>query len=420
MINYKIKKLKNGLTFVSAPITSTEAVTIFILVGIGARFESKDNNGISHYLEHLFFKGTKNRPTPEEVARDLDSIGASYNAFTGEEYTGFYLKADANDFEKGFDILSDMFLNPTFPENELEREKDVILEEIKMHRDIPQHQVQRLSQEQMFGKTPLGRPMAGTEQSVKSISRQDVMDFRLKGYDPEKTYVVICGNPKKSDWNKAVEGRFAALESRKPSQYDDFAGFKIENKVVQEVRKVDQAHLVFSVAALPKTDDRWSTLSIISNILGSGMSSRLFSEIREKRGWAYYVETGIWALHDTGIIEVVAGVQKDKVAQSIKIISEQIEDIKKNGVAVEELERAKGNLRGQLAISLEDSSEIAEFLADDLVYFGKVRDISNIISDWNKVTNQDIITLANEIFQSDKMGVAIIGPKDYKKELNFL
>lgn len=417
MIKYQIKKLENGLTYVEAPTESTEAVTIFILVGSGVRNETAQNNGISHYLEHLFFKGTKKRPTPLDIAKELDSLGANYNAFTGEEFTGFYIQCDARDFEKSFDILSDMFLNPTFLKDEMEREKDVICEEIKMHRDVPQTHVQRLSQKQVFGDTPLGRDLAGTSENVKSFTRDEVIKFHQESYDPAKTYVVVCGNPKEFNWQKAVEDRFSSLKKIENKHFEPFKNSKIAQKYIGEVRKVDQAHLAFACLGLSKTDPRRNALAILTTLLGSGMSSRLFSEIREKRGWAYYVEAAIWALHDTGMFEVVAGVQTDKVADSIKVILDQLENIKTNGPTDEELELAKGNLRGRLTIGLEDSTEIAEFLAEDLIYFNRVRSIDEIIEGWNKVTKQDIMLLAEELFQKDKIGVAVIGPKDYKNEI---
>lgn len=420
MIKHTIKKLGNGLTYVEAQTKSTEAVTIFILVGTGVRYETAKDNGISHYLEHLFFKGTQKRPTPFDVAKELDSLGANYNAFTGEEYTGFYIQSDARDFPKAFDILSDMYLNPTFPQSELESEKNVILEEIKMHRDVPQTHVQRLSQKQIFGSSALGRDLAGTAQNVKSFTRDEVIEYHKRSYDPANTFVVCCGNPKDFNWQEEVEKRFSSLKAVAPHKFDAFTGNKVTEKAVCEVRKVDQAHLVFACLALAKNDPRRSSLAILSNILGGGMSSRLFREIREKRGWAYYVETGAWALHDTGMFEVAAGVQEDKVLESAKLILEQIDDLCQNGPTGEELELAKGNLRGHLSIGLEDSNDIAEFLAEDLLYFGRVRSIDEIVEGWNKTTKEDIMQLAKDLFQTDKMGIAVIGPKDYKPELEQL
>lgn len=416
MINFSLKTLKNGLRLVTAPISTSEAVTILILVGVGGRFEKDSERGISHFLEHLFFKGTKNRPTASHIARELDALGAEYNAFTSEEYTGYYVKSAANDFKKLLDILSDMFLEPTFPKEEVEREKGVILEEANMRRDVPQSYVQVLSQKQMFPDNPLGEDLVGREQTIKKISRDDIIRYREEGYSSRMTTVVICGK-KTADWEKSIEARFAGLSAKAKPSFIEAKSNRIWPKISQDIRKVDQAHFILSCLGYKKTDSRRYALAILSTILGGGMSSRLFTQIRERRGWAYYVGASLGAFHDTGFIDFVAGVKQDKLADSVKIILDQIEDLKSKGPTSEELERTKSNLRGHLALTLEDSFEIANFLSEELLYENKIRQPERILAEVEKVSADQIKKLSQELFHPDRMGLAIVGPKDYTSAL---
>ncbi|MCX6810102.1 MAG: pitrilysin family protein [Candidatus Berkelbacteria bacterium] len=414
MINFNLKTLPNGLRLVTAPNQNTEAVTIFIQVGVGGRFENNQQKGISHFLEHLFFKGSKNRPTTFEIVKELDSIGANYNAFTGEEATGFFVQSEARDFEKSFAVISDMYLNPLFDEKELEREKGVILQESNMYRDMPQAFVQILNQRQMFGDHPLGYDLVGDQEHIKKIQRPDIVSYREKYYLPENTIITICGNSKGANWQETVEKHFSEINGLKQTKPLGFRDNKVKDKLVQEIRKVDQTHLVLSYLGISKTDKRRYALGVLNTILGGGMSSRLFMEIREKRALAYYVKSSTADFLDTGLFSIYAGVKPEALQETIKIIFDQIEDIKKNGPNEEELERAKGNLRGSLAISLEDSLEIAGFLADELFYQNKVRSVGEIVEAVGKVSGEEVCNLANEIFAKDRMGLAVIGPRKYE------
>lgn len=418
MIDYKSKVLPNGIKLITAENDHTEAVTILILVKIGGRYEDPTKAGISHFLEHLFFKGTKKRPSAYKLAKELDTLGASYNAFTSEEYTGFYIQTDASDFEPAIEILSDLFLNPIFPESEFDREKGVILEELNMRKDVPQVHVQVLAQEQMFkGNASLARDLVGTQETISSITRSDVMNYFKKGYSPKSTTLVIAGNPKGEKWVKSADKHFQMENSKPGFTFEKFEGAKVQDKFTQEVRKVDQAHLVLSAITMPKTDKSRYALSILSTILGGTMSSRLFTEIREKRGWAYYVKSELSAFEDTGLISFSAGVKKDKLGESVKLIMDEMKNIVKDGPTEEEMDRAKKNLRGRLALGLENSFEIATYLAEDIFYDGKIRQPEEIIEKWNEVTAQQVQDVATKIFASDRIGLSVIGPNDYKLEV---
>lgn len=420
MIDFEIKTLDNGIRLVTAPNTSTEAVTVFILVGVGGRFEGDKQKGISHFLEHLFFKGSKNRPSTFEISKELDSIGANFNAFTGEECTGFYVQSESGDFEKAFDVISDMFLNPLFDATEIEREKGVILQEANMYRDMPQAFVQILNQKQIFGDHPLGFDLVGDQDHIKRISRDDIVGYQGSNYIGENTVMVVCGNPKDQKWDEAVRSKFEASSRGKAPAFEPFEGESVKNKLVEEIRKVDQTHLALSYIGLGKSDKRRYEMSVLNTLLGGGMSSRLFMEIRERKGLAYYVKSNHNAFLDTGIYSILAGVKPEALRQSVEIILGEVEDLKQNGPNEEELSRAKGNLRGSLAISLEDSLEIASFIADDLLSLGQVRKIEDIIDKIDTVSSSDIRNLAREVFTKDRMGLSIIGPKSYNNDLKEL
>lgn len=417
MINHETEIFSNGVRFVRIPNNNTEAVTIFILEGTGGRYENEDQKGISHFLEHLFFKGSANRPSTFAISKELDAIGANYNAFTGEEYTGFYVQSGADDFEKSFDVISDMFLNPLFDKDEIEREKGVILQEANMYHDMPQAYVQILNQKQIFGDHPLGYDLVGDQQQIKKIGQKEIIDYRDKNYSASNTIIIVCGNQKDNNWDRTVRERFEKIpagSSPKPKPFDDEV---VTSRIVEEIRQVDQAHFVLSYLGISKNDHRRYVASVLSNLLGGGMSSRLFMKVRERKGLAYYVKSSVNTFSDTGAFTIFAGVKPESLPEAIKIVLSEIEDLIENGPDEEELERAKGNLRGSLAISLEDSLEIASFASEDLLYLNKIRDLEEIITGIDKVTRDDVKSLAREIFTKNRMALSIIGPKSYNDDL---
>lgn len=419
MISYKIKKFDNGLRLITAPIKTTEAVTIFILVGAGGRFENEKNNGISHLLEHLFFKGSKKYPGATTINKELDNLGANCNAFTGSEYTGFYIQSDAMDFPKSFDLLSDLFLNPLFPKDEFEKEKTVVLEETKYRHDMPQWLIHVLSQRQMFPGQPLGMDISGEPAVIEKITHSDVVQYFKSHYLPPSSIIVVAGNPKNFDWEKEVEGVFGSLQRQEPPQFSPYKDVPPQ-KIANKVKTSDQVHFSLSTLTYKRDDRRNDPLAILITILAGGMSSRIYTEIREKRGWAYDIRSDVSPYRDCGTVSIFGGVKQEKLVDAIKIMMREIKDLQKNGPSNEELERAKRNLRGHLALSLEDSMEIAGFLADEIFYLNKVRTVSEIINAWNSVTAEEVIRVAKDVFQSGKMGLALIGPKDYKKEVENL
>lgn len=415
MLNYNLKTLPNGLKLASAPVDSTEAVTILILVGTGGRFETVEQSGISHFLEHLFFKGSKKYPSAFEITSELESIGADYNAFTGEEETGFYVQSNASDFPKAFDVISDMFLEPIFDPSELEKERGVILQEANMYRDTPQAHVQNLNQQQLFFGQPLGMDLIGSTKNIKTISVDEIKNYRKSQYSAKNTIVVICG--KSADkYEKIVEQKFCAVKSGQKNAFKPFDNTVKPKVFLKEDRKVDQTHFVLSYLSCAKDSPKKYPLAILNVILGSGMSSRLSIEIREKRGLAYYIYSSVSQYFDTGSFTISGGIKPDKLDETLDIINREIEDIKENGPSAIELERAKGNLRGQLTLSLEQSFKIASYIAENLYYYGEVRDLQETIEKLNLVTIGDVQSLANEIFDPNKKALSVIGHNNAKRK----
>lgn len=413
MINYSQKILPNGLRIITAPMYETKAVTILILTGVGSRYEKEDSAGISHFLEHMFFKGTKNRPTYKEISTELDYLGGDYNAFTGEEYTGYFVQASADKFTKGLDILSDMFFNSSFPEGEIEKEKGVICEEINMYEDQPQSKVAEEAQKLVFTGSSLARPIAGTKETVKSITQEKLKNFHSEMYSPENTIVVASGNPLKNNWLKEITSKFQNWDASQPSTHlRGGATVQVGNMPKQKIiyRKTDQAHFVLAYPTFAITDQRRPQLKVLTNLLGGMMSSRLFEEVREKRGLAYYIGAGTSDHHDTGAFYIRAGVTINKINDSVKVVLKELEKISQTPPSSEELVRSKENMKGQIYLGLEDSRSVAQFLADNLLYHGRIIQPEKIVEEIEAITKSEIVSLANQIFRSEKQNLAIIGP----------
>lgn len=409
--------LPNKLRLITAPMKETKAVTILILVGAGSRYEEKRLSGVAHFLEHMFFKGTTNRPSTQEIAKELDALGADYNAFTGEEYTGFYVRVAGEDFEKGFDIITDMLLNPLFLVEEIEREKGVIIEELNMYEDTPTRAIHDQAKQLMFGDTPLGRNIGGRKETVTKFDRQDFLDFRKHYYQPDNLVVAIAGAGNPKLWMKAVTERLGILRGQAVKTFVPARTQQTRPRLRLISKTTDQAHLLVSFHGLSRTDKRQPALRVMLNILGGTMSSRLFIEVRERRGLAYYVSSGAWDFRDAGAIIGRAGVQVGKITEAIQVILDEFRRLRDAPVAEEELERAKKNIRGSLYLSLEDSMAIADYLAEQELFLPKIKQPEERVAEIEQVTAADILALARDLIRRETLNLTIIGP--YKQTTKF-
>lgn len=412
------KTLPSGLRLLMLPRTEMQSVTVMTLVGVGSRYETPRQNGLSHFLEHMFFKGTKNRPTTKEIAETIDNVGGEFNAFTGEEYTGYYVKVASKHLPVAADVVSDILLNPLFPAEEIERERGVIVEEIRMYTDNPMRHVQHLWMEALYGSHPLGRRIDGTEKSVNALKRKDFVAYTNAHYHTENAVVVVAGNfdPKKT--TTLLQDLFKPLPKGKETMPKPWKGKKATKRFVHQYRKtLDQAHIVVGVPGLARGDKREFAAALLATVLGGGMSSRLFLQIRERHGLAYMVRTSVDAMHDTGSFATQAGVRLDKVYDAIKMILAEYDRIMAEPIPKEELTKAKEIVRGQMILQLEETNALAIFASEQELLEKRIETPDEITEKIDAVTAKDIQVLANELLNPKKRAIAMLSP--YKSVTKF-
>jgi predicted Zn-dependent peptidase len=437
----KIQHLKNNLRYITIPVKGTKTVTILVIIGTGSKYENRRNNGISHFLEHMFFKGTIKRPNTLALSSELDSMGAEFNAFTSKEYTGYWIKADAEKLGQAAEIVSDMFLNSKLDQREIEREKGVIIEEMNMYRDNPMHYIEDLFEELLYGDSPAGRDTLGTKENILRFKREDFTKYLRSQYNSQNTIVCIAGNvgitnyplrrpaslaKRGESFSETSELRITNLLNKYFSKIkkSDFRGkekvIESQKKPAKKVyfKKTDQAHLSLGVRAYPVGHKYEHILKFISILLGGSMSSRLFIELRERKGLAYYIKTGAELYTDSGYLTTQAGVPVDKVQESAKIILDEYKKLKTNLVPAKELKKIKDLFKGRLALQLEASDDVASWYARQIVLRNKILTPEEYIKKMQSVTAGEIKRVAEEIFVNEKLNFAIIGPyKDLKLEV---
>lgn len=417
MFNFEKKVLSNGLRVILVPMENSEAVTIQVLVGVGSNNETKKINGISHFLEHLFFKGTKKRPNPGDINKELDRMGASHNAFTTKEATGFWVKSSIKDFDISFDIISDIILNSLFKKEEIEKEREVILQEINMYEDIPPQKILKKLISVMYGDQSMGWETLGEKESVKRIEREDIIKYRKVNYSVQNMIIVVAGNIDAEKVFKKISGIFSKNRRGKYQSQSGFKDFQDEPQIKIIDKKIDQSHLAIGIKAFDMFDERRYALNILSTLLGEKSSSRLFMEIREKLGLAYYVGSMSWLLSKTGILFIRAGVSHDNLKKTVEKIVEIIKDIKNNGIAKKELEDAKSHIRGQVALSFETTDQVADFYGEQELFYKKIMQPEEILKKIEKVSQSDILKVTRDIFRPEKISMAVIGHHEDVKNL---
>jgi len=423
----KVKKLKNGLNVITIPTIGTKAITIMALFPVGSRFENAKLAGASHFVEHMMFKGTLKRPTYLEISKELDSVGAEYNAFTGKDSTGYYVKINEEKQELAYDFISDIVFNSTFDEKEMEKEKGVIVEELRMYDDNPIMAIDSLYEQTLFGMDhPLGRDIGGTAKTVKNLTRNELFEYYKKYYTPNNMVLVLAGAIDKKNKKKFLN-YFENIKVKRGKNLQNFKEFKfakskknLKDRVVVKTKKIDQAHVIMGFPGINYTDKKHYALSIMLNVLGGGMSSRLFVEVREKRGLAYMVRAGAGAYQDTGEVHVQAGLDPARLKEALVVIKSELERIANEPITKKELKDAKNNLIGHMTLALEDSSAQASWYAKKF-WFGKgLKTPEQIIRELKKVKLEDVQKLAKQLFDFDKMKVAVIGNLNKQQILKML
>lgn len=408
--------LKNGLRIITLPMKNTEAVTVLVLVGTGSKYEKKETNGISHFLEHLYFKGTKKRPTPLAVAETLDRVGGIYNAFTGDDYTGYFAKVSYSRLDLALDWVSDIFLNSILPEKEIEKERGVITEEINMTLDNPMSYVQELWSELLYGNQPAGWPIAGTKENIKEISRQDLLQYRTDQYVAKNTIVAVAGKIDSKSIIEEIEKIFSKISTSKPSVKQKLIEKQQKPELLFHYKETDQSHICFGVRSYNIFHPLKYTQELLALILGGMMSSRLFVEVRGKLGLAYYISSDAIANADSGYLVTQAGVDNKKIEKAVSVILKEYKRIAKDKVSEDELQKAKDYFKGKMSLLLESSDQQAVFCTMQEIIEKKIMTPEEIFSEIDKVSRDDILKLAKDIFRPDKLNLAVIGPfKDKDK-----
>lgn len=414
------KILPSGIRLITVPIKDSNTVTALILTETGSKYENENQMGMSHFLEHMCFKGTKKRPTAMDISRELDSLGSQSNAFTSHEYTGYYARAQYKALDQIFDVVSDMYLNPTLSADELEKEKNVIVEELNMYEDMPHRNVHDIFMELLYGDQPAGRNIAGTIQSVRSTTAEAMKAYHGR-YSAPATVVVISGAFDQNHVEELVGKTFANIPQTavvpkvKVIESQDKPGLKLK------YRKTDQAHLILGLRTFDLFDPRNSTLEVLSQILGGGMSSRLFQSMREERGLGYYVRAGKDTYTDHGYMAVSAGVTTSRVAEAIEVIIAELKKFKDVLVSEEELNRVKQHIIGNMYLELEGSEELASFYGGQEIVRKPILTPAEIEAKIKAVTAADIQKLAQEFFVTKNLNLAIISqhenPEEFEKLL---
>lgn len=413
--------LKNGVRLITIPMPASPTVTVMVLVEAGSKYETKKLSGVSHFLEHFVFKGTAKRPRPSDLSRELDALGAQYNAFTGQEYTGYYAKAQKEKTEKILDIVSDMYLNPTLPASELEKERGVIIQEINMYEDEPMRHVQDLFMELLYGGQPAGWNIAGTKESVSGLTQKDLAEYRRTHYVGQATAVIVSGAFDAKIMEKRVGTLFGKMSDAERAGKLSVKESQKTPAVLVKHKETDQTHLVLGVRAFDTFDKRTPILRVLSAVLGAGMSSRLFTKLRDELGLCYYVNAAPDLYTDHGTFAVSAGVDTTKLTAAIDAILAELRRLVHEPVPDAELRKAKDFLIGNLYLGLESSDELAQFVGMQEILRKPLKDARQVVKEIEAVMSGDIQNLAQNLFLSSGLNLAIVGPfKDKQKFLDSL
>lgn len=406
----------NGLRIILAPLPAFRSVTAIVLCGAGSRYETKETNGISHFLEHMFFKGTNKRPTAADISHSLDAIGADYNAYTGKESTAYHIKAASVHLPLLLDMLSDMLWDSRLVSAEIEKERGVIIEEINLYEDTPMRRVAEVYEQVLWGDQPLGWDIGGRKEVIRSLQRKDFATYVAERYDPSNLVLSIAGHFRRAEVDQLLKKHYSKRHETTVTPYSPVVERQRKPNLKITYKKTDQAHLVVGFRGLPASHPDRYNQSVLATILGGGMSSRLFTNVREKRGLAYYVNAGVSGYHDTGTLAAAAGVDLKRIYEAIKVVLNEFVEISAKKVGERELAKAKEYIKGGAALSWEDSRSVAFGYGADELFEGRVRTQDEVLKEIDRVTAEDVQRVAKFLVTNSKLNLAAIGPfKDQEK-----
>ncbi|MFA5052150.1 MAG: pitrilysin family protein [Patescibacteria group bacterium] len=415
---FKQYALPNKLKVLLAPMKETKAVTALVLVKVGSRYETRDINGVSHFVEHLMFKGTPRRPNTQIISQELDGIGAEYNAFTTKDHTGYYIRAAVEHLPLLLDMLSDMLYNSIFDAGEMEKERGVIVEEINMYEDNPLMYMEDLFEETMYEDCPLGWNIAGPREVIRTITRDKLVNYYRRHYQPANMLLVLAGNIPgtaraliKKYFNTAQPTKFT------PAKFDTAPGEQKRTHTQVKEKATEQVQMALGFPAYSLFDKRVYPLSLLAVILGGNMSSRLFINIRERQGLCYFIRASVNAYEDTGNLMVQAGLDKKRIKEAITAILHELTSARDNGLSAKELRKAKEYMKGKLILDLESSENVASWIGKQELLRKKVISPSEQIRRVERVTLKDIAVVAHDLLQTSRISLSLIGP--YKDPAEF-
>lgn len=409
--------LPNGLTIIEVPSNDAESVVVDIFIKTGSRSETEKESGISHFLEHFLFKGTQKYPTSLAITEIVDSIGAEMNANTGKEHTQYYIKSHSDHLELIFGILTDMILNPMLDAGELEKEKGVIVEELNMYRDIPMAEIDNQLETLMWPGEALGRNIVGSKETVTKFTVEMFRDYMQRNYQPGNMIIGISGKFNRKKFDELIKNLWKDVPKRRFDKWTKVKDGQGKPQVKIQYKETEQAHLAFGFKGFPFGHKQNSAALVLGAILGGGMSSRLFTEVRERRGLAYYVRSNNSSYQDTGVFHIGSGVQVDKIEEAITVILAELRRIMTVPVDAKELQKAKSYIKGRTTLALEDNQARLDWCIEQEAFHRKIKTTAELFSRIDKVNATHIREVAEHLFQPERLNLAIIGP--YKNEKVF-
>ncbi len=417
----RIHTLKNGLRIVLTKVPGNKTATVVVMTGTGSRYESASENGLAHFLEHMFFKGTRKRPSAKAISEELDGVGAVYNAYTAKDRTAYYAKVGAEYIDSALDVITDIFLNSSLPSREITKERGAIIQEIDMYEDMPMRTVDNVFEELLFGaEHPLGRTILGPKANIRRFTREEFIAYHKRNYTPLNTIVSIAGDFDEKKALAKLQKIFGILDVGNPPDCITFSSEQDSARAAIKEKKTDQTQLMIGVPAYPYQHKDEYVLAVLSTALGGGMSSRLFTEVREKRGLAYSVHAWIEKYPDTGYLAVQAGVQHEKLNETVKTVLAEFRKLKRVRIPSAELAKVKAYLRGTMTLSLETSDEIAQDAASSLLTTRRIRPLSERLNAIDAVSAADVQRVAVDLFKGHLLNLAVIGPHANRRELEAL
>lgn len=405
---YSLNTLPSGLRVLTAPVDGTASVTVMVFAGAGSRYELRSERGISHFLEHMFFKGGKRYKTTQEVSAAIDGVGGDFNAFTGKEYAGYYVKVAHEETRLACDVLSDMLLNAYFPPEEIDKERGVIMEEERMYQDTPMYRAGWDFEELLFGDHPLGWDTIGLESVIRSVTQKDFQKHKDDLYGPHNCVLAFSGKITEKEAMAFAAEYFGALSGGKERTFEKLSTYGPKRMFLRK-KNTEQAHLVFGVPAVSSLDADHFAHKLLAVILGGNMSSRMFLRIREARGLCYYISTETDSYLDAGALSTRAGVDQSRLREALEAIKHEYLLCANKGIEDDELVRAKAFLKGKITLSLEDSEELAHFYGKQLLLYPHVRDLPQYFKEIDQVTKEQVDALAERVLKPEELRLVVIG-----------